>query len=65
LSANFTITKGNEMWALFVVTLLPQIDDAKVVRYEEFKDKHSCIVEMVRLEQYELGTLEYALCSKV
>jgi hypothetical protein len=53
------------MWALFVVSLLPQIDDAKVTRYAEYKDETSCIVEMVRLETEELGGLEYALCSKV
>ena len=53
------------MWALFVVTLLPQIDDAKVTRYAEYSSKYECIANMVKLEQYELGKLEYALCEKV
>ena len=53
------------MWTLFVVTLLPQIDDAKVTRYGEYSDKYECLAEMVRLEQYELGSLESAICEKV
>jgi len=53
------------MWALFVVTLLPQIDDAKVTRYAEYDNKYECVADMVQLEQYELGKLEYALCSRV
>ena len=52
------------MWALFIVTLLPQIDDAKVVRYAEFKSEKACAVEMFKLDKtFESG--EFAYCMKL
>lgn len=49
------------MWTLFIVTLLPQMNDAKVLRYEEYKNEGQCVVEMVELEQ-KFSELEYAIC---
>ena len=52
------------MWALFVVTLLPQIDDAKVTRYSEYESHKSCIVALYKLEK-EFKHGEFAICDKV
>lgn len=30
------------MWALFVITLLPGIDDAKYTRIDTFPNRHHC-----------------------
>ena len=50
------------MWALFVVTLLPYIDDAKVVRYAEFESLQSCHIAQAKLEEeFESGEIAYCL----
>lgn len=51
------------MWTLFIVTLLPQADDAKVLRYNEYKTESQCIVEAIILEQV-FSNLEYGICVK-
>jgi hypothetical protein len=39
------------MWTLFVVTLLPQINDVKVTRYDEYETKQECLVEMIEIQK--------------
>lgn len=39
------------MWTLFIITLLPQIDDAKVVRFNEYKSEQACLVAAKKLEK--------------
>lgn len=57
------IVKEWQMWTLFIVTLLPQADDAKVLRYNEYKTESQCIVEAIILEQV-FSNLEYGICVK-
>lgn len=52
------------MWALFVVTLLPYIDDAKVVRYAEFESLKSCHIAQAKLEE-EFESGEIAICERL
>ena len=53
------------MWGLFVVTLLPQIDDAKVTRYAEYESEKACAVAMFKLDKtFETGELAYCMKLK-
>ena len=51
------------MWTLFVITLMPEINDAKVVRYAEFKTEQACLVEQKALEK-EFKSGEFASCYR-
>lgn len=51
------------MWTLFVVTILPYIDDAKVVRYGEYATQKHCYYEMFQLEN-ELNSGEEVMCVR-
>lgn len=52
------------MWALFVITLLPQIDDAKVSRINEYKSEKQCLVEAKKLEKL-FNNDEFIICESV
>lgn len=51
------------MWTLFVITLLPEINDAKVARYAEFRTREACMIAEQKLEK-EFKTGEFASCYR-
>lgn len=49
------------MWTLFVITMLPELNDAKVTRYAEYKTEKACIIAQEKLEkEFQFG--EFASC---
>lgn len=53
------------MWALFVITLLYEIDDAKVTRYGEYDSLWDCNNELNKIEKEGLGDYTMALCAQI
>ena len=53
------------MWTLFVITLMPEIDDARYLRYKSFDNLLECIIEQAEL-QNDIGqnALVSLLCTK-
>ena len=49
------------MWTLFVVTLLGDIDDAKVTRYDTYKTESACNADIEFLHK-KFEEAEFAFC---